>query len=279
MRVALLLACCLAAAPAAAEPMRVPRVGGGGLLEARYEPSPLNRPVPVALLVRDGCAGWTQPRFGAPKGVVPVEFSLPCRRGGADLEGGVLDVLTLVARLRTDAPWWDRRLYLLGSGEGAAVAAAAAGLAPEVSGVILIDGDATPADARADAPVLLLRTDVTGRPGGRPRVYDPARITYRELADPASALAEASAWLARREASRARPQPVERAKQAEPARPPSAPRKTAKADARPRPAKAPKVQLGTARIAPKASPSRLGLREALPAAPGRRPGTGPRAPR
>lgn len=54
--------------------------------------------------------------------------------------GRVLDALTVVAHLRANAPWWNRRLYLAGVSEGAVVAAITAGLAAETQGVILING-------------------------------------------------------------------------------------------------------------------------------------------
>ena len=57
-----------------------------------------------------------------------------------DVEGRVLDAVTVIAHLRVHAPWWNRRLYLFGAGDGAAVAAATAGLTPETAGVVLVNG-------------------------------------------------------------------------------------------------------------------------------------------
>jgi hypothetical protein len=270
MRVAILLALSFCACAAAAEPLRVPRVGGG-LIEAAVEPASRGRAAPVALLVRDGCVAALQP-FTAPAGVAPVELALPCRPG-EDVRSGVLDVITVLDSLREAAPWWDRRLYLLGEGaRGAAVAAGAAALTPEVKGVVLIGGEATPAEVGAEAPLLLIRTGATRSSRQRPAVFDPARVTYRELSDPAAAFPEASRWLARQAAPR-QPEPAAKA----PA--PSAPRKTAKADARPRPAKAPTIVLAPAVTAPKAAPRPPALRGALPAAPDRRRGKGRPDPR
>jgi pimeloyl-ACP methyl ester carboxylesterase len=52
----------------------------------------------------------------------------------------VLDVLTTVASLRNTAPWWNHRLFLMGTSEGATVAAIAGPLIAETRGIVLING-------------------------------------------------------------------------------------------------------------------------------------------
>jgi len=52
----------------------------------------------------------------------------------------VLDVLLAVAHLREQAPWWNGRLYLMGTSEGATIAALAGPLIPETRGIVTING-------------------------------------------------------------------------------------------------------------------------------------------
>ncbi len=52
----------------------------------------------------------------------------------------VLDVLTVIAYLRTRASWWNGRLFLMGTPEGATVAAMSGSLLPETRGIVLING-------------------------------------------------------------------------------------------------------------------------------------------
>lgn len=52
----------------------------------------------------------------------------------------VTDVLSVIADLRTTAPWWDGHLFLMGTSEGATVAALSGPLISETSGIVLING-------------------------------------------------------------------------------------------------------------------------------------------
>ena len=277
MRAAALTAaalCLLPAAAGAAETLRVPRISGG-MLEARYDPPRPNRTTAVAVVVDAGCelSAWGS-AFAPPPGVTPVELPLNCAAGGPDLGDTVLDVLTVVRDLRAHAEWWNGRLYLLGAGEGAAAASAAAGLIGEVEGVVLIDAPATIANAAPGTPVLLVQTaapDIADE-----RLKDP-RITRRRAADAGSAFAEAARWVRRQDAAAQQPEPAQQ--QAESPPPPAKPRSSARADARPRPAKAPTIVLAPAVTAPKAAKGPPALRGALPAAPGPQRGTGRPAPR
>lgn len=56
------------------------------------------------------------------------------------IDGRVMDVLTVIADLRANAPWWNGELYVSGVSEGATVAAIVAALIPETRGAILING-------------------------------------------------------------------------------------------------------------------------------------------
>ena len=276
MRVAALFAAALYLTPAAggaAETLRVPRISAG-MIEARVEPSRLGRPGPAVIVVGDTCSNDAfGPAFDAPSGVAALELPLNCLQGGPDLGGTVLDVLTVARDLRVNAGWWNGRLYLVGAGEGAAAASAAAGLLSEVEGVALIDAAPAAANGAPRAPLLLVNTGAADA-GAERLARDSERISYRRVADAYAALAEAARWLRRQEAAR-----VAQPQQAEAPPPPAAPRKTSRADARPRPARAPTIVLAPAVTAPKAAPRRPALRGALPAAPGPRRGTGRPAPR
>lgn len=52
----------------------------------------------------------------------------------------VIDVLTVVASLRGNAAWWDGRIYLMGTSEGATVAAMVGPLLAETRGIVLVNG-------------------------------------------------------------------------------------------------------------------------------------------
>ncbi len=52
----------------------------------------------------------------------------------------VIDVLTVVAWLRTHAAWWNGKLYLMGTSEGATVAAMSGPLVAESRGIVLVNG-------------------------------------------------------------------------------------------------------------------------------------------
>ncbi len=52
----------------------------------------------------------------------------------------VFDVLVTIAHLRRSAPWWNGRLFLMGTSEGATVAALAGPLMPETAGIVLVNG-------------------------------------------------------------------------------------------------------------------------------------------
>lgn len=56
------------------------------------------------------------------------------------IQARVMDVLSVVAHLRGQAPWWNRRLYVIGASEGATVAAISGALAAETRGVVLVNG-------------------------------------------------------------------------------------------------------------------------------------------
>ena len=256
------------AAAAASETLRVPRISGG-LVEARYDPPRPNRTTGVVLVVEDACELKTWGgSFAPPQGLTPVEVALNCAGGGPDLGDTVLDVLTVVRDLRANAEWWNGRLYLLGSGEGAAAASAAAGLLGEVEGVVLVDAPARVANTAPETPVLLVQTAAPALADEPP--HDP-RITRRRAADANAAFAEASRWIRRQDATRQAPEPQQQAESPPPA---ATPRSTARADAPPRRARAPTIQLGSATIAPKAAKRPPALRGALPATPGPRRGTG-----
>jgi pimeloyl-ACP methyl ester carboxylesterase len=69
----------------------------------------------------------------------------------------IYDILQVVAYLRGHANWWNGRLYVMGTSEGATVGALAAPLIPETKGIVLINGSIGQpfrdgwADAMADA--------------------------------------------------------------------------------------------------------------------------------
>lgn len=50
------------------------------------------------------------------------------------------DVLSVISFLRTRASWWNHKLYLMGTSEGATVAAMTGPLMPETKGIVLING-------------------------------------------------------------------------------------------------------------------------------------------
>ena len=52
----------------------------------------------------------------------------------------IADVLAVVADLRLHASWWNGKIYLMGTSEGATVAAMAGPLLPETRGIVLING-------------------------------------------------------------------------------------------------------------------------------------------
>ena len=299
MRLAALLAgCCLgfSALSAAAEPLRLERVGGDSVI-VDLEPSALSRLVGVALVLPPACREGVRavaPALQLPAGLVRLQIpqaDADCRT--LSLETRVLDVMAAAAWLRREAPWWNRRLYVAGFGEGAETAAMAAPMLPELAGATLAHppaaaaGDAADQLAGVSAPVLLVeaegRTALSSALKARPpkrfvtyRVADDASATTLRLTERFLGRQEGGALTARAAARSVSPAPKPQAAKPPPA---SAPRKTAKAGARPRPARAATLRLAPARIAPKASPARHGLREALPATPGPRPGTGPAGPR
>ncbi|MDP8916807.1 MAG: hypothetical protein M3M95_06355, partial [Pseudomonadota bacterium] len=175
MRVAVLLALLpilltAAAADAGTQIVRFEEVDGStvsGTLERPRRKSP----VPLLLVLRDrpcGAHGRSAPapRVNAPPGAARLELAPPQTARGtppcgpAAHQARVLEVVTAVTRLREDAPWWNRRLYLVGASEGARVAASAAELLPEAGGVVLIDppqGAGASLGAERRAPVLLLQ--------------------------------------------------------------------------------------------------------------------------
>lgn len=52
----------------------------------------------------------------------------------------VYDVMQTIAFLRNHAPWWNGRLYMLGTSEGATIASLSGPLIPEMKGIVLING-------------------------------------------------------------------------------------------------------------------------------------------
>ena len=305
MRLAALFAgCCLALSPlaAAAEPLRLERVGGEAVV-AELEPSALSRPVGVALVLPPACRDGIEPAAPAlqlPAGLVRVQIPQTgpgCRT--LPLETRVLDVMAAAAWLRREAPWWNRRLYIAGFGEGAETAAMAAPMLPELAGAALAHPLAAAAREapdqleRVSAPVLLVEAEGRTALSAALKARPPERFLAHRVADDSSAITlrlaerffaqhEVRTVAARAPAARTvtpAPKPPAVKPQAAKPRPASAPRKTAKAGAPPRPAKAATLRLAPARIAPKASAARHGLRAALPATPGPRPGTGPAGPR
>jgi pimeloyl-ACP methyl ester carboxylesterase len=72
---------------------------------------------------------------GSPEIPCPREYLLH-----NSIDQRVLDVLTVAAWLRNHARWWNRRLYFLGTSEGATVASMAGPLIPETSGIVLVNG-------------------------------------------------------------------------------------------------------------------------------------------
>lgn len=52
----------------------------------------------------------------------------------------VWDVLGVVAHLRREAGWWNGKLFLMGTSEGATIAALAGPLMPETRGIVLVNG-------------------------------------------------------------------------------------------------------------------------------------------
>jgi pimeloyl-ACP methyl ester carboxylesterase len=99
--------------------------GGRGLL-------PLSAPGMVRLSIEKyGLDPQTAPQ-GAPCPKTYLDHN--------DIDGRVFDALTVLAKLRADAPWWDGRLFVSGVSEGATVAALVGGFAAETRGVVLING-------------------------------------------------------------------------------------------------------------------------------------------
>ena len=312
MRLAALFAgCCLSLSPlaAAAEPLRLERPGGDAVL-AELEPSALSRPVGVALVLPPACHDGVEPAAPAlqlPAGLVRLQLPQTgpgCR--ALPLETRVLDVMAAAAWLRREAPWWNRRLYIAGFGEGAETAAMAAPMLPELAGAALAHPrTAAPRDAAeklagVSVPVLLVETEGRTALSSALKARPPKRfVTYQIGANPgpvddesgATTLRLAERFLGQHEtralgpravaaktvSPAAKPQPVK--PQAAKPPPASAPRKTAKAGAPPRPARASTIRLAPARIAPKPAPARPLLRGALPATPDPRPEKGPAGPR
>lgn len=217
MRVAVLLALTstlLTVAPGAlAEIVRFREVDGSSVSGTLERPKGPRR-APLLLVLRDRTCGrerepGLKPRIDAPEGTARLELAppQPGARGGAACgsaahQARVLEVVTAVTRLREDARWWNRRLYIAGSSGGATVAASAAKLLPETKGVVLIDPPAAATDGRTGAaPILLLQA--ASAPG-----TVPARATRRrKLNSEAEAAPEIAAFIAAQEA-RFAPRPV-----------------------------------------------------------------------
>lgn len=171
MRVAaaLLLSLTLLAGPtqAGSELLRLRRMDGEPFVALLQRPAVAR--APVVLVLHDRACGPTRTppaRIDAPPGMARLALAAEPAAGPsgagclqAPTEARVLDVMTAVAALRADAPWWDRRLYLVGLSEGALAALAAAALLPEARGVVLVN---PPPDAPGRAedlrkPVLVLQ--------------------------------------------------------------------------------------------------------------------------
>jgi len=101
-------------------------------------------------------AGTDRMRFSPPPGMARLDIEkygvTPETAGGGakpcpapylahnTIDQRVIDVLSVVAHLRTEAPWWDGRLFLMGASEGATVAAVSGPLLAETRGIVLING-------------------------------------------------------------------------------------------------------------------------------------------
>jgi hypothetical protein len=122
MRVGAFLAICTTlavASPAPAQELRATSLHGEPIvLEVGGEPG---RASAAALVFAGGCERRPpSSNFKPPSGV--VELRLPACDPAASSERRLLDVLAAAAHLRAKAPWWNRRLYLIGAGEGATLA-------------------------------------------------------------------------------------------------------------------------------------------------------------
>jgi hypothetical protein len=307
----------LISGPAAAgsEVLRFKRLDGEGVNASLERPAG-SRKVPLLIVLHDRPCGRAvrdpPPRLQTPPGVARLEIApkppeaLPAGCLQAPTEARVLDVLTAVAALRTEAPWWNRRLYLAGASEGALAALNAASLTPETRGVVLLDPPPGAAPARGTAaglagPVLVLqRVGVPRFPlrtGGRVTHRQPARTAVQGeleafllqqegrpqprqvVSEPPAPAQPTVAARPRRTAGRAAsvkdgPETAStRASAAAPARTPP------KADAPPRPAKAATVRRAAAAPSRPAAPPAGRLRAKLPAGPDLPPATRPPAPR
>ena len=314
MRVAAPLALCLALlvpGPAAAETevLRFKRLDGEGVNASLERPAGLRR-APLLIVLHDRPCGRAvrdpPPRLLTPPGMARLEIApkppeaLPAGCLQAPTEARVLDVLTAVAALRAEAPWWNRRLYIAGASEGALAALNAASLTPETRGLILLDPPPGAAPARGAAAgltgtVLVLQRAAAPRfalqTGGRVLHRQPARAEIQtELEDfllqqegrprPRRAAAEAPAPAPR--ARRGADAPALSVKEGPASPQPSAaaPARTPpRAGGRPRPARAATVRRPDAAPSRTAAPPAPRLRAKLPAGPDLPPATRPPAPR
>jgi pimeloyl-ACP methyl ester carboxylesterase len=309
MRVVPLLALSLLLpAVAQAEPLRVTRVGGGEMTVEIERGS--DRKASAAVVLQDACPADAKGLpFALPPAVVRLEPPA-CENGlPPSVRERVLDVLTLAAHLREEAPWWNGRLYLVGSGEGAEVAAAAAALAPGVDGVVLVNGAPPPElVVGLKAPVLVYRAehapDLAGMGVLKGAATRRSELTFyeiegldAELKDASGAfagepvLAQVRRWLARRDLGDAgETRTAEKPKETQPAaKPKAAPVRRAAAasapDSRPTTGAPPRRAMAASFRPVPAAPARsvgaasLRLRESLPATPSPRPGTRQPAPR
>lgn len=150
----------LASTPVRAEPVRVQRLDDS-FIDVYVEPPADGGRAGILLVLQGSECTSVHPDgdrfpFTLPAGVVRMDIQkygvTPDLQRDAEgacpaeylanntIDGRVLDTLTVLTWLRSNAPWWDGRLFVAGASEGATIAAIVGSLAPETEGMILING-------------------------------------------------------------------------------------------------------------------------------------------
>lgn len=131
-------------------------------ITAYVERSPVELKQSILLIVQGSqcmsvaSGGADRMKFEVPKGMARLDiekYSIDVSVNGDDrkscppaylannaIHQRVGDLLAVVAYLRLSASWWNGRLYLIGTSEGATVAAMAGPLIVETKGIVLING-------------------------------------------------------------------------------------------------------------------------------------------
>lgn len=165
----------LAASPAGAGPeaLELRRADGGSASAVLQPPRREVRKAPVMIVLHDRACGPTRtppPRMESPSDM--GRLAIGAGSAGDDdcaqppTAERVADVSAAIVALRSEAPWWNGRAYLVGVGGGAQAAVLAARRTPGAQGVVLVhpSSAAVRNARRLKAPVLILPSRKTKSP-------------------------------------------------------------------------------------------------------------------